>query len=330
MRHRIAALPCAIALALLAAPPASDAQQPAKIPRIGYLGGTTPSAFPHFLERFRQGLRELGFVEGQNVTIEYRWAEGKADRLPALAAELARLKVDVILAAGGSPGALAAKQATTTIPVVFVGVADAVGLGLVASLARPGGNLTGLAFLTPEVNEKRLELLKEVAPGVSRVAVLLNPGSASHEEQLKGLVAAARALGLQLQPVGVQRADEFEGAFAAMSRGHAGALMILPSPVHHRNLKQIADLAAKHRLPSMCEFDEFVGVGGLLAYGPSWADTFRRAGAYVGKILKGAKPADLPVEQPTRFELLVNLRTAKALGLTVPQMVLFRADKVIE
>jgi putative ABC transport system substrate-binding protein len=314
----------------LAAPLADGAQYTAgKVPRIGWLGSLSPSAVPHLREAFRQGLCDLGYVEGQNIGIELRFAEGRTEWLPDLAAELVALKVDVLVAAG-TPAALAAKQATTTIPTVFVAVGDAVGSGLAASLARPGGNMTGLALLTPEVNEKRLELLKETLPGASRVAILLNPGNRSHEQQVRDLAVAARALGVQLQPVEVQSPDDFEGAFATMSRQNAGAVIVLPSAIHHNHLRRIADLAVRSRLPGMCEFLEFVGEGGLMGYGPSWADLHRRVATYVDKILRGAKPADLPIEQPTTFRLVVNLKTAKALGLTIPPSVLARADEVIQ
>jgi len=319
----------ALALGTLAAPLAADAQQPAKVPRIGFLGPVTPSDFPHLDEGFRTGLREFGYVEGQTVAIEYRWAEGKAERLPDLATQLVGLKVDAIFAIT-SAAARAAKQATTTIPVVFVAVSDPVKYGLVASFARPGGNMTGLGHLTPEVNEKRMQLLMEAVPGVSRVAILWNPGEESHEEQLRDLAGAARTLGVQLRPVEVARPEELEGAFRTMSGVHAGALMVLASSMTHRHLGKIADLAIRHKLPGIMEFSEFAEAGGLMMYGPSYADMFRRAGNLVGKILKGAKPADLPVEQPTRFELHINLKTAKALGLNIPQSVLVRADQVIQ
>jgi len=300
------------------------------VPRIGFLGAVTPEDFPHLDEGFRQGLREFGYVEGQNLIIEYRWAEGRAERLPALAAELVQLRMDAIFAIT-SAAARAAKQATTTVPVVFVGVSDPVKYGLVHSLARPGGNITGLGHFTPELNGKRLELLKEVVPGLSRVGVLWNRGQESHEEQLKDLQAPGKILGLRLQPVGVEKPEDLAVAFAAMAREKAGGLMILASSLTHRHLSRIADLAIQHRLPGIMEFSEFANAGGgFMMYGPTWADMFRRAGLLVGKILKGAKPAELPVEQPTSFALFINLKTAKALGLTIPQSLLLRADQVIE
>ena len=319
----------AMVLATLCIPLASHAQQAGKVPRIGFLGAVTPEDFPHLEEAFREGLRELGYVEGQNLAIEYRWAEGRAERLPDLAAELAQFKVDAIFAIT-SAAARAAKSATTTIPVVFVGVSDPVRYGLVASLARPGGNMTGLGHFTPELNGKRLELLKEAVPRLSRVAVLWNTGNESHEEQLKDLASPARTLGMHLRPAGVQKPEDLEGAFQTMAKEQAGGLMILASSLTHRHLTRIADLAVKHRLPSIMEFSEFADAGGLLMYGPTWASMFRRGGQLVGRILKGAEPGDLPVEQPTKFELVVNLQTAKALGLTIPQSLLIRADKAIE
>jgi putative tryptophan/tyrosine transport system substrate-binding protein len=316
-------------LAIVVAPPASHGQQAKNVPRIGFLGAVTPEDFPHLENAFREGLREAGYVEGRNLVIEYRWAEGKAERLPELAAELARLKVDAIFCIT-SAAARAAKSATTTIPVVFVGVSDPVKYGLVTRLAQPGGNMTGLGHFTPELNGKRLELIKEVVPGLAHVAVLWNTGNESHEEQLRDLAGPARTLGVELHPVGVQKPEELEGAFRTMVKERPGALMVLASSLTHRHLRQIADLAVKHKLPSIMEFSEFTDAGGLLMYGPTWVDMFRRGGALMGKILKGAKPAELPVEQPTQFAFFVNMRTAKALNLTMPQSVLIRADRVIE
>ena len=319
----------AVGAGALAAPFGSFAQRQGKVPRIGFLGPVTPDDFPKLDESFRAGLRELGYVEGGNVAIEYRWAEGKAERLPDLAAELVLEKVDAIFAIT-SAAARAAKNATASIPVVFVAVSDPVKYGLVASFARPGRNMTGLGHLSPEVNEKRLQLLKETLPSISRVAILWNAGEESHEEQLKDLASAARALRLTLQPAGVQTPEGLEGAFQAMKRGRADALMILPSSMTHRYLSQIAEQAVKHRLPSIMEFSEFAEAGGLLQYGPSYAEMFRRAGNFVGRILKGTKPADLPVEQPTRFEFVINMKTAKALGIKIPDIIMLRVDKVIE
>ena len=284
------------------------------------------------LDAFRQGLRERGYVEGQNIVVEYRAADGKIERLPGLASDLARLKVDLIVATG-TPLARAAQQATTTIPIVSAVMGDPVGDGLVASLARPGGNITGLTFLGPELVPKRLELLKQAVPRVSRVAALWHPGAfgeRTNRDMLKETEAAARTLGVQLQLVAVRGPDELDGAFSTMTRARADALIVFPSTMLFSERRRIVDLAAKHRLPSMAMAREFVELGGLIAYGASIPDLIRRGVTYVDKILKGAKPADLPVEQPTKFELVVNLKTAKALGLTIPQSLLLRADEVIK
>jgi putative ABC transport system substrate-binding protein len=308
------------------------AQQAAKVARIGYLS-TNLASSPHHHEAFRQGLRDLGYVEGRNVVIEYRDAEGKLERRPALAAEVVALKVDVILAAGGTLTALAAKQATTTIPIVFAGIGDPVGSGLVTSLARPGGNVTGLSNLGPELIGKRLELLKQSIPGVDRVAVLRQPGALGERianDMLKAADVAARALGLQPQFIEARDPDEFARAFSDMTSARAAALTVLPGAMFLREHRRLVDLAAKNRLPAVYPLREFVDAGGLMSYGANQADLFRRAATYVDKILKGAKPGDLPVEQPTKFELVINLKTAKALGLTIPQSVLARADEVIQ
>ncbi len=330
--RRTAAITLMLALGLLAAPHGAEAQQAAKVYRIGLLSGAAPTAPPDFLEAFRQGLRELGYVEGQNIAIESRRAEGRLERLSDLAAELVRLKVDLILTLD-TPSALAAKQATTTIPIVMLGTADPVGSGLVASLARPGGNITGLSFLGAELVAKRLELLREAVPGVTRVAVLWHPGAhgeGTQQEMLKETQVAGRALGVQLQLLEARGPNDFDRAFAAMTRERAGALMLLPSTIFSSGRKRIVGLAGQSRLPAMFYFRHFVEAGGLMSYGPSLADNYRRAATYVDKILKGAKPADLPVEQPTRFELVINLNTAKALGLTFPRSILIRADQVIQ
>ena len=308
---------------------AAEAQQ--KIARIGYLAANLV-ANPHFPEAFRQGLRDLGYVEGQNILIEYRSAEGQPERLPTLAAELVRLKVDV-LASEGTPPSLAAKQATGTIPIVFTASADAVGSGLVASLARPGGNITGLSFLAPETVAKCLQLLKEVVPGITRAAVLWQRGGLgerTEKDMLKEAEAAARALGARLQIVEARGPADFDRAFSEMTRAHAGGLSVLTSIMLFSERRRLADLAAKHRLPAVYPWREAVDAGGLLAYGANIPDLFRRAAGYVDKILKGAKPGDLPVEQPTKFELVINMKTAKALGLTIPPSLLLRADQVIE
>ena len=321
---------CAISLAMLLAPLGAAAQQPGKVPRIGYFSAGSPSSAPHLLEAFRKGLRELGWVEGQNIAIEYRWAEGRFDRLPDLAAELVRLKVDIIVAVP-TPAAAAAKNATETIPIVMINVGDPVGLGLIASLARPGGNVTGSSYSVGlEIIGKQLELLKETVPKVRRVAILWNPANPSHPLVVRELNVAARSLGVQLQFLEARGPNEFEGAFAAMAKERMGALLVVPDSVSFLHRTRLADLAARSHLPAAYGLRGHVDAGGLMSYGPDSADLFRRAATYVDKILKGAKPADLPVEQPTKFELVVNLKTAKALGLTIPQSVLVRADEVIQ
>jgi putative ABC transport system substrate-binding protein len=317
---------------LVAAPLAAEAQQAAKVARIGYLANNV-AANPHGLEAFRQGLRDLGYVEGRNVVIEYRDAEGKPERLPALAAELVALKVDVILV-GGTPTALAAKQATRTLPIVFTAATDPVTDGLVTSLARPGGNVTGLSTSAAlEIVGKRLELLKQAIPGVTRVAVLWQPGGQGErtiKDWLKAAEVAARALGVRLQVVEVRGPEDFDRAFSDMTTARAGALTVLGTVMFFNERRRLVDLAAKNRLPAVYPSREYVDAGGLMAYGSNFADLFRRAAAYVDKILKGAKPGDLPVEQPTKFELVINLKAAKALGLTIPQSLLLRADEVIQ
>jgi putative ABC transport system substrate-binding protein len=320
-----------LGLSVLTAPLAAEAQQADKVARIGYLGPTL-AANPHMVEAFLQGLRDLGYVEGRNVVIEYRSAEGKLERYPALVAELVALKVDVIFVPG-TPAAVAAKQATRTLPIVFAAAADPVADGLVTSLARPGGNVTGLAALSPELVGKRLELLKQAVPGVGRVAVLWQPGAAgerTEKDMLKEADVAARALGVLLQVVEVRGPAEFDRAFSNMTRARAGALTVLGTPMFFTERRRLVDLAAKNRLPVVYGTRDYVDVGGLMAYGPNTADLVRRAAAYVDKILKGAKPGDLPVEQPTKFELVINLKTAKALGLTIPPSLLARADEVIQ
>ena len=319
------------ALGLLTVPLAVEAQPAgAKVPRIGFLA-LNPGANPHLREAFLQGLRALGYVEGRNVVIEYRDAEGKLERLPALATELVALKVDVIVTGGGTPTALAAKQATRTLPIVFTSATDPVTDELVASLARPGGNLTGLSNLAPELVGKCLEQIKETVPQVSLVAVLWQPGSAGgHTDMLKAAERAARPLGVRLQIVEARGPADFDRAFSDMTRARAGALAVLGSGILNSERRRLVDLAARHRLPTVYTSRDFVDAGGLMTYGPSLADSFRRAAAYVDKILKGTKPGDLPVEQPTKFELMINLRTAKALGLTIPPSLLLRADQVIE
>jgi putative ABC transport system substrate-binding protein len=317
-----------VSLVLLAVVVIAEAQQPKKVSRIGYLGATAPSNISARIEAFRQGLRDLGYIEGQNLIIEYRYAEGKLDRLPELAAELVRLKVDAIFVQS-TPAVQAAKKATTTVPIVSVS-GDPVGLGLVASLARPGGNVTGLTNLTSELAGKRLELLKEVDPRISRVAVLWNPDASSSALRMRETDAAAASLGIKLQPVEVRAANDFERAFSALKRERADALFPLRSPFISNHVKRIVELAAKNRVPGMYDASEFAEAGGLMSYGTMLADLDRRAATYVDKILKGAKPAELPVEQPTKFEFVINLKAAKQIGLTIPPNVLVRADKVIK
>ena len=315
-----------LALGLFLAPYPSQAQSVAKTPRIGIL---TPAFDPYPpLEAFRQGLRDLGYVEGQSIALEYRFADGKLERLPELAAELVRLKVDVILAEG-SPAVRAAQHATGMIPIVFLAVPDPVGQELVASLAQPGGNTTGLSFQEPELMGKRLELLKQAVPGVTRVAYLWLSAS-SNARFLQETESAARALEVQLQAVEVPDPDTFDQAFATMAEAHADALITMPSAVFLSRHTRIVDLAARTRLPGIFPDKEFAEAGGLMSYGPSLAANFRRAATYVNKILKGAKAADLPVEQPTKFEFVINLKTARALGLTIPPTLLFQANEVLQ
>ena len=316
-----------IAFVLLVAGAVAPAQQPTKIPRIGILVGASASFFSARAEAFRQRLRELGYVEGKNIVLEYRYADGKSDRLPALAAELVQLKVDVIVATG--PAILAAKKASATIPIVFALAADPVGTGLVASLARPGGNITGLSLMAPDLDGKRLELLKEAFPKVARVAFLWEGGSRGNRA-LTDMEAATKALGLKLQSLEVRGLDDFESAFARAKRDGAHALITAPGPLLNTQQRQVLDFAAKNRLPAMYPFSEFVEAGGLMSYAPNIADLFRRAADFVDKILKGTKPADIPVEQPMKFEFIVNLKAAKQIGLTIPPNVLVRADKVIK
>jgi putative ABC transport system substrate-binding protein len=322
------ALLVSLTLGILLAPLAADAQQPPKVPRIGALHILPPGAASVHLEAFRQGLRELGYVEGQNIAIEYRYAEGRTDRYAELAGELAGMKVDVIVVWGVAV-AQAAQKATKVIPVVFALADRPDALGLVASLARPGGNLTGLTGLNFELSTKRLELLKDALPKVRRVAALWSP-YVLVAPTLEEINAAARTLAIQLQSVEVRGPEDFEGAFARMTKERAGALLVLPGPLTFSYGTRIADLALRHRLPAIFHNREFVEAGGLMSYAPSIPHMSFRAATFVDKILKGAKPADLPVERPTRFELLINLKTAKALGLTIPQAVLIRADQVIQ
>ncbi len=331
---RLRTLSLILTLALLVAPLAVEAQLAGKVYRIGYLLPFSPTSSgpgtPN-LEAFRKRLRELGWVEGQNIVTEYRWSEGRAERFPHLAAELASLKVDVIYAPY-TPAALAAKQATTMIPIVFVGGADPVGAGLVASLARPGGNVTGLSLVAgPEMVGKQVDLLKQALPKVSRMALLWNPANPGGSAlAIREGEAAARSLGVELQILEASTLEELESAFSVMKRERAGALVVFADPVFIRHRPRLVDLSAKNHLPAIFALRDDVEAGGLMSYGPNALDLWRRAATYVDKILKGAKPADLPVEQPTKFELVINLKTAKALGLTIPQSVLIRADEVIQ
>ena len=318
-----------IAFAIVVTGAVAQAQQQKKVPRIGFLVPDSQSASSIRTEAFLQGLRELGYMEGQNIVIEYRFAEGKIDRFPDLAAELARLKVDIIVAAGGNGVTRAAQQATNTIPIVMTNVLDPVGSGFIASLARPGGNITGLTAISSDLAGKRLELVKETFPKASRIAVLLDPGDASKLVELKEVQAAAHVLGIKLHSIEVRSPTDFESAFKAGMREHTGALLVLQSAVTNTHRKPIAELATKNRLPTMWGESGLLDTGGLMSYGPNYADLFRRAATYVDKILKGAKAADLPVEQPTKFELVINLKTAKQIGATIPQWVLVKADRVI-
>ncbi len=315
---------------LLAAPLAAQAQQAGAMPRVGFLEAGSRSVNQHFADAFRQGLRELGYTEGQNIRIEERWADGRPERFPDLVVELLKLKVDGIVAAS-NPGAMAAKKATTTVPIVFVGVSDPVGAGLIESLPRPGGNVTGLSLAFEEgFAGKWVELLKEAVPRASRMAVLFDQASVSRERSLRDMETAATALGVRLHEIVVREASEFDAAFATMARDGAGGLVVWTNPLTLRYRERIVQLAATRHLPAMYGFGEFARVGGLMAYGPSVREMFRRAATYVDRILKGAKPADLPVEQPTKFELVINLKIAKALGLTIPPSLLGRADEVIQ
>ena len=322
-------IPFALCAMLLALSSHAKAQQPMKVPRIGYLTGATADGQTARIEAFRQGLRELGYVEGKNIVIEYRYAEEKPARLPALAAELVRLKVDVIVTGGGQI-TRAAKNATNTIPIVMAQDSDPVANGFVASLARPRGNITGLSNLSPEISGKQLELLKEIIPKLSRVAVLGTSTDPTNAPQLKELELAAGALNVKLQYLTVLGPKDIETAFRAAAKERADAVLVLPGPIFNSNRPQIAKLAVKSRLSAIYSHSQYVIDGGLMTYGASLPDLDRRAAIYVDKILKGAKPADLPVEQPTKFEFIINLKAAKQIGLTIPPNVLARADKVIK
>ena len=308
----------------------SPAQQPpTRISRIGLLSPYTAADTAVWHRAFQQGLRDLGWFDGKNISIEYRYADGRDDRLPDLAADLVRLKVDIIVAAV-TADVSAAKNATKTIPIVMQSAGDPVALGLIASLARPGGNVTGLTNISTEMGGKRLDLLKELVPNLSRVAVLWNPQTKISALNWKDIQLPARQLGIQVHSLQAQSPSDFDKVFKDATQARAGALAVLPDPLFAGNMKRIADLAIKYHLPSIFHLREYVDVGGLAAYGPDRSDLFRRSATYVDKILRGANPADLPVEQPTKFELFLNGRTAKALGLTIPQSLLISADKVIE
>jgi len=308
----------------------SDAQQPNKVARIGYLDGGFASTNAARIDGFRQGLRDLGYIEGKNIIVEYRHSEGKLDRLGELSAELIRLKVDVIVAGGGGAAINAAKQATKTIPIVMPMAIDPVEQGFVTSLAQPNGNITGLATLAPELSGKQLEILKEIVPKLAHVGVFGTSSNAANARLLQEVELAAHSLHLKIQYVDVKTPGEFESAFRAAAKARAEAILVLTGPVANSQRTQIAALAAKHRVPAIFPFPEYVEAGGLMSYGASVSDSYRRAATYVDKILKGAKPADLPVEQPAKFEFIINLKAAKQIGLIVPQRVLARADRVIK
>jgi len=318
-----------LALLLLTTVTCVEAQQPTKIPRIGYLSGASLSAIRDRIEAFRQGLRELGYVEGKNIVIEWRWAEGKPDRLPDLAAELVRLKVDMIVSAGPIV-TRHFKEATKTIPIVMAQDNDPVGNGFVASLARPGGNITGLATLAPELSGKQQELLKEIIPNLSRVAVFGTSTAPGNSQTLKEIELAAEALKVKIQYLDIRGPEDIEPAFQAARKARAGAVFVLVSSVFNSNRTQIVELAIKSQLPAIFYSAEYVELGGLMVYGLSYTDLYRRLATYVDKILKGAKPAHLPVEQPKKFELVINLKTAEQIGLTIPGSVLYRVDRVIK
>ena len=309
------------------APRAARAQQPGKLPTIGFLGASTPSNWSHWTAAFLQRLRELGWVEGRTVAIEYRWAEGRFERFAEFAAEFVRLKVDVIVTVGSAVPP--AKQATATIPIVFALAADPVGSGLVSSLARPGGNVTGLSILSSDLAGKRIELLREVLPALRRLAIIVNVGSANAVQEIAEAQAAARKLGLEVDVLEIRRAEDIAPAFGTL-KSDVQALYVCPDPLVNANHARINTLALGARLPTMHPFRDYLGTGGLMSYGADNTDLFRRAGGYVDKILRGAKPSDLPVEQPTKFDLIVNLTTAKALGLKIPDSFLLRATEVIE
>src|SRR5262245_3519049 len=330
MWFHIVGLLVMLALGILAGPLTLEAQPPAKVSRVGFL-----SLLPHahalsHIKALQEGLRGLGYIEGQNIVLEYRFADGTAERLPGLVAELIHLNVDIIVAGFGTLPALAAKQATSTIPIVFTFVADPVGTGVVASLARPGGNITGLSTLAAGLAGKRLELLKEILPQLSRVAILLNPATPATRQALRETQAIAATWGVHLQPLEVRTPEDFESSFAVASQEYTDALITLTDPFTIVHRARIAELAAQSRLPAIYGMRDFVEAGGLISYGANYDEPSQRAAAYVDKILKGAKPADLPVEQPMKFELVINLKTAQELGITMPSSLLLLADEVIQ
>ena len=300
-----------------------------KIPRIGFMGNSTAALEANLVGAFREGLRELGYEEGRNIVIEYRWADGQYERFPALVAELIAAKVDVIVTAG-TPAALAVKKTTTTVPLVMVAVGDPVGTGLVPSLARPDGNLTGLSSVAPDLEGKRLELLREIVPSVSHIAVFLNSVNPFHVASMRQALAAGKTLGIKVQQYDIRKSEDLDGAFAALRKERPDALLILADRVFLHNRQRMMDFTEEQRLPNVNAYKELVEAGGLISYGPSYEDMHKRAAIYVNKILKGAKPGNLPIEQPTKFTLVVNLKAAKALGISMPPTVLSRADEVIE
>jgi putative ABC transport system substrate-binding protein len=324
-----AGVPILVVVVLLTLAVIAEAQQPGKIPRIGFLGNSTPALEENLVGPFRDGLRDLDYVEGKNILIEYRWAGGKYDRFPALISELIAQKVDMIVTAG-TPASLAVKKAAPSIPLVMLAVGDPIGTGLIESLAHPGGNVTGLTAIAADLEGKRLELLREVIPRLSHVAVFWNPANPFQVISEKEVQTAARAFKMKVLSLGVQAPEQFDKAFATIRRERPGALLVLADRLFLHNRVPIMNFATQHRLPGVYAYLELVEAGGLMSYGPSYADMHRRAATFVDKILKGAKPADLPVEQPKKFELVINLKTAKQIGLTIPPNVLARADRVIK
>jgi putative tryptophan/tyrosine transport system substrate-binding protein len=329
MTHTLRGVTLVVAILTLVFAPLARAQTTTKVPRIGYLFSFAPAEGQHLWEACRLGLRDLGYVEGHNIVLEPRWADGRHERMPELVAELVRLKVDVIVAAA-TPANIAAKAGAGSIPIVMVAVSDPVRIGLVASLARPGGNMTGLSLLTPELSGKRLQLLMEIVRQSPRVATLSNPANLSHAVFSEETQNAARQLQVQIQALKARNPDEIERAFEEAAREGANAMIVFDDPVIWGHRKHVVALARKTRIPVMYGYSEFVDEGGLISYGPNRPDLYRSTAAYVDKILKGAKPAELPIERPKKFELFVNLKTAKALGLTIPPSLLLRADRVIE